>query len=103
LIPVSRTNLPAQLVDQSLVITEETLDGATWYRFLETIRAYAIEKLTHPVRSRSFAGERIAAAWRRSGRAPAWVLATMTFVAVGWCRTDADGPPERLLVPADAW
>lgn len=43
---MSRTNLPAQLVDQSLVITEETLDGATWYRFLETIRAYAIEKLS---------------------------------------------------------
>ncbi len=37
--------LLARLVDKSLVVAEEDFDGMRWYRFLETIRVYAAEKL----------------------------------------------------------
>jgi len=38
-------DLLARLVDKSLVLAEETANGSTWYRLLETLRQYGWERL----------------------------------------------------------
>jgi non-specific serine/threonine protein kinase len=38
-------DLLARLVDKSLAVAEETADGSTWYRLLETLRQYGQERL----------------------------------------------------------